>query len=62
MAQTPGEGTAITTLWVEASMPGSKLHIRRVYYGATSFPSLAHSRGDYERDFLQKIQKFLAKK
>lgn len=60
LAQEPGRGTALTTVWVEASGVGSRLHVRRVFYGLADFVGVGHSRGDFERAFCQRIQQRLA--
>jgi hypothetical protein len=50
-----GEGTAITTIWVEDLGPESRVHIRRVYFGAQSLAGVGHSRGEYERALYQQL-------
>ena len=50
-----GEGTAVTTIWVEDLGTESRVHIRRVYFGAPSLAGVGHSRGEYERAFYQQL-------
>jgi hypothetical protein len=50
IALEPTKGIAVTTLWIESADSGCKMHVRRVYYGAETYPGVAHSRGDYEHN------------
>jgi len=55
IALTPTKGISVTTLWIERADSGCKMHVRRVYYGAKTFPGVAHSRGDYEHNLAAKF-------
>jgi hypothetical protein len=55
LAQKPGKGTAVTTIWVEDQGAECVLHVRRVYFGSESFSGAGHSRGEYERAVYQRL-------
>jgi len=51
----PLEGIGITTLWLDATATGTRLHIRRAYYGRFTLPGFGHSRGGYEKAFVARL-------
>ncbi len=52
-----GDGaTAVTTIYVRAMETGALMRIRRVYYGTLTQPMLAHSRGGFAKNFVEKLK------
>lgn len=55
LAVDTGKGVAIITVWIEPRGTRSRVNIRRVTYGDQSFAGMGHSRGEFERQLLQRI-------
>ena len=56
LAQKPGKGFALTTLWIVELGSRSRVHLRRTFVGRKSIPGIGHSRGDFERDFYRRLE------